>query len=64
MSLATGMGVDPDLPSITYRNSGHLASGGWFIMDKLMGNTAIHQCDGSLHEYAKSNKDLETMKLE
>jgi thiosulfate/3-mercaptopyruvate sulfurtransferase len=64
MSLAAAMGVDPDQPSITYCNSGHLASGGWFILHELMGNKAVQLYDGSLHEYTKTNNDLATMKLE
>ena len=64
MSLAAAMGVDPDQPSITYCNSGHLASGGWFILHEIIGNEAVQLYDGSLHEYTKSNKDLATMKLE
>jgi thiosulfate/3-mercaptopyruvate sulfurtransferase len=64
MSLSAAMGVDPDKASIAYCNSGHLASGGWFIMHEIMGNKAVQLYDGSLHEYTKSHKELATMKLE
>ncbi len=63
-ALADAMGIDPDKPSITYCNSGHLASGGWFIMHELMGNKQVQMYDGSLHEYTKDSKELTTMKIE
>jgi thiosulfate/3-mercaptopyruvate sulfurtransferase len=58
------MGIDSEKPSITYCNSGHLASGGWFILHELMGNKNVQLYDGSLHEYTKTSKELTTMKLE
>lgn len=64
MSLSAAMGVDPDKPAITCCNSGHPASGGWFIMHGIMGNQAVQLYDGSLHEFTKSPKELATMKLE
>jgi thiosulfate/3-mercaptopyruvate sulfurtransferase len=64
VALSTAMGIDPDTPSITYCNSGHLASGGWFIMHELLGNKQVQLYDGSLHEYTTVSKDLKTMELE
>lgn len=45
------MGVDPNKPTITYCNSGHLASGGWFILHELLGNQDVRLYDGSMHEW-------------
>ncbi|MGD8514927.1 MAG: rhodanese-like domain-containing protein [Granulosicoccaceae bacterium] len=63
-SLSETMNVDTNKPSITYCNSGHLASGGWFIMHELMGNKQVQLYDGSLHEYTKTSKELNSMKME
>ena len=64
IALSDAMGIDPNKPSITYCNSGHLASGGWFILHELMGNKQVQLYDGSLHEYTKASEDLATMRLE
>lgn len=63
-SLSAAMGVDDNKPTITYCNTGHLASGGWFIMHELMGNASVKLYDGSMHEYTQSHQDLQSMKLE
>jgi len=49
--LYAGMGVDAGAPSITYCNSGHLASGGWFVQHELLGNKQVKLYDGSMHEW-------------
>ncbi len=42
-------------PIIVYCNTGHLASGDWFVIKFLAGAKNIKLYDGSLHEYAKTN---------
>jgi thiosulfate/3-mercaptopyruvate sulfurtransferase len=60
--LARGMGIDTNAQTITYCNSGHLASGGWFIMHELMGNNNVKLYDGSMHEWTL-NKGKTTSNL-
>ena len=49
--LFSAIGVDANKQTITYCNSGHLASGGWFIMSELVGNKKARLYDGSMHEW-------------
>jgi thiosulfate/3-mercaptopyruvate sulfurtransferase len=62
--LAQGMGVDPKAKSITYCNSGHLASGGWFVMHELMGNKDVKLYDGSMNEWTLNKGKTTEMKME
>jgi thiosulfate/3-mercaptopyruvate sulfurtransferase len=50
-SLFTAAGVDPSKPAITYCNSGHLASGPWFILSEIVGNKQTRLYDGSMHQW-------------
>jgi thiosulfate/3-mercaptopyruvate sulfurtransferase len=51
--LVQEMGIDPSRPAITYCNTGHLASGPWFVMYELLGNKNAKLYDGSMHEWTK-----------
>lgn len=51
--LAQEMGIDAARPTISYCNTGHLASGPWFVMYELLGNKNAKLYDGSLHEWTK-----------
>ena len=62
--LAKQMGVKSDAKTITYCNSGHLASGGWFIMHELLGNKHVKLYDGSMHEWTKEHHPVTAMKME
>lgn len=62
--LARQMGIKTDAKTITYCNSGHLASGGWFIMHELMGNKHVKLYDGSMHEWTLEKHPITTMKME
>ena len=63
--LSKGMGINNNAETITYCNSGHLASGGWFIMHELMGNKNVRLFDGSMHEWTKQKgADVTAMKME
>lgn len=46
-----GLGIKPDAASITYCNSGHLASGLWFALHEIVGNKNVSLYDGSMHEW-------------
>jgi thiosulfate/3-mercaptopyruvate sulfurtransferase len=62
--LAQGMGIDPNAQTITYCNSGHLASGGWFVMHELMGNKNVKLYDGSMNEWTLNKGKTTEMKME
>jgi thiosulfate/3-mercaptopyruvate sulfurtransferase len=47
-----GLGVDPRQPTITYCNTGHMASGAWFVMSEVLGNRQVSLYDGSMVEWA------------
>ncbi len=58
-------GIDPESKSITYCNSGHLASGLWFIEHELLGNKEVALYDGSMHAWTKeSDRPVISMKVE
>lgn len=63
-TLATAMGVNTHAPTITYCNSGHLASGGWFAMHELMGNKNVRLYDGSMNEWTLNKGKTVEMKLQ
>jgi thiosulfate/3-mercaptopyruvate sulfurtransferase len=44
-------GVDPQAPAITYCNTGHQASGNWFVLHEVLGNKQVKLYDGSLHQW-------------
>lgn len=48
-ALLKANGIDPTTPSISYCNSGHLASGPWFVVSELVGNKSSKLYDGSLY---------------
>ncbi len=45
------MGLSPDAPTVTYCNTGHLASGAWFIQHEILGNAGVSLYDGSMTEW-------------
>jgi len=49
----SALNIDVNKPSISYCNSGHLASGVWFVMSELLGNKNVRVYDGSLHAWTK-----------
>ena len=62
--LARGLGLEPGKPTITYCNSGHLASGGWFIWHELFGNRNTKLYDGSMHEWTLEKRPTHKYELE
>lgn len=63
-TLAKEFGIDTKKPAITYCNSGHLASGAWFIMSEVMGNKQAKLYDGSMHQWTLEKRPTTAMKLE
>ena len=64
LDLMAAMRVDPKKPTITYCNSGHLASGGWFIMSELLGNKQVKLYDGSMHEWTLQKGAVKALVME
>lgn len=53
-ALASEAGIALDRESISYCNTGHLASGAWFVQSELLGNNKARLFDGSMHEWTKN----------
>lgn len=51
-SMMTAKGLNPDAATITYCNTGHLASGLWFVSHEIVGNKMTKLYDGSMVEYS------------
>jgi thiosulfate/3-mercaptopyruvate sulfurtransferase len=56
-------GIATDQPAITYCNSGHLASGPWFIEHELIGNQHVQLFDGSMHIWTLQKRPVESIAL-
>ena len=51
-SIMKAKGLNPNAATITYCNTGHLASGLWFVTHEIVGNKKAKLYDGSLVEYS------------
>lgn len=58
-ALMAAQGIDNSKPVISYCNSGHLASGPWFVASQILGNTSARLFDGSMHEWTLENRPVE-----
>lgn len=63
-TLFEQMGINADKQSVAYCNSGHLATGSWFVMSELMGNKNVKMYDGSMHQWTLEKHDVIKMKME
>lgn len=57
-----GLGADKD--AITFCNTGHMASGLWFVMHELAGNKKARLYDGSMHAWTTTGHHAVAMKPE
>ena len=57
-ALLAGNGLSSKGPTIAYCNTGHLASGGWFVMSELVGNKSTKLYDGSLYLWTLEGRPL------
>jgi len=57
--IAAASGADAEKPSIAYCNSGHLASGPWFVMSELLGHKNARLYDGSMHQWTLEKRPVE-----
>jgi thiosulfate/3-mercaptopyruvate sulfurtransferase len=55
--------LEVDKPAIYYCNSGHLATGPWFIQHELIGNKQTRLFDGSMHQWTLQNRPVVTVML-
>jgi thiosulfate/3-mercaptopyruvate sulfurtransferase len=62
--LNSAMGVKANQPSINYCNTGHLASGGWFVLHELLGNKQAKLYDGSMLEWTLEKQPVKAMVME
>jgi thiosulfate/3-mercaptopyruvate sulfurtransferase len=53
--VMTALGINPRAATITYCNTGHLASGAWFVMSEILGNRHVRLYDGSMTEWTTEN---------
>jgi thiosulfate/3-mercaptopyruvate sulfurtransferase len=59
------VGVNPEGANIAVCNSGHTASGLWFVMHELLGNKRSELYDGSMHEWTLDpSRPLTTMQMD
>ncbi|MCK5092641.1 MAG: sulfurtransferase [Gammaproteobacteria bacterium] len=63
-TFAQAFNINTDKPVITYCNSGHLASGAWFVMSELLGNKQTKLYDGSMHQWTLEKQPVTAMKME
>lgn len=54
-------GVDAQAATIAYCNTGHQASGTWFVMSELLGNKQVKLYDGSMHQWAQEKRPMESV---
>ncbi|WP_455217421.1 sulfurtransferase [Kaarinaea lacus] len=47
--------INPQEQMITYCNSGHLATGSWFVFSEILGNKNVKMYDGSMHQWTSEN---------
>jgi len=63
-ALFKQMGIEPQNQSITYCNSGHLATGSWFVMSEILGNKKTKMYDGSMHLWTLEERPVVKFKME
>lgn len=61
-SIFSAMGVQPDKPLIAYCNTGHMASGAWFIASELLGNHDAALYDGSMARWTAEGRPVVAVK--
>jgi thiosulfate/3-mercaptopyruvate sulfurtransferase len=57
-ALMAAQGIDTNMPSISYCNSGHLSSGPWFVASEILGNKSSKLYDGSMHEWTLEKRPV------
>ena len=63
-SMLHELGINANETAVAYCNSGHLATGIWFVMSELMGNKKVKLYDGSMHQWTLEKRPVVKMKME
>lgn len=50
-AVMKAQGISDQAPTITYCNTGHMASGAWFVQSEILGAKNVRVYDGSMHEW-------------
>ncbi len=53
-AAARAVRINPEVPSITYCNSGVFGSATWFALHEILGNQQVRLFDGSMHQWTKT----------
>ena len=51
--LYEAVGAKPDAQTITFCNTGHWASLGWFVQREILGNKSVRMYDGSMADWSR-----------
>ena len=62
--IINALGVNNKGVTIAYCNSGHMASGAWFVLHEILGNPKAKLYDGSMHQWTKEKRPVVSMKIE
>lgn len=62
--LSSALSIDDQKDVITYCNSGHMASGGWFVYHEILGNKNVKLYDGSMHQWTLEDRPVVSMVIE
>lgn len=57
-ALMRASGIDPKAPTVAYCNTGHLASGAWFVLSEIVGNRSTRLYDGSMSLWTQEKRPL------
>ncbi|MGQ0619579.1 MAG: sulfurtransferase [Panacagrimonas sp.] len=57
-AVLKAQGVQEQVPTVTYCNTGHMASGMWFIQSEILGAKNVRLYDGSMHEWTTLGKPV------
>lgn len=56
-------GLDAQAPAIAYCNTGHQASGTWFVLTQIVGNRNVKLYDGSMHQWTLEKRPTVAVSL-
>lgn len=56
-------GLDAQAPAIAYCNTGHQASGTWFVLTQIVGNKNVKLYDGSMHQWTLEKRPTVAVSL-
>ena len=57
-ALFRQLGLSETAPTITYCNTGHQATGFWFVLSEVLGNRDVRLYDGSLHQWTLEKRPV------